>query len=192
MSKFYKQIDPNLREFIEKQKMFFVATAPEKGRINISPKGLDSFEILSPNQVAYLDMTGSGNETSAHLKQNGRITLMFCAFEGEPNILRLYGTGRAVTAVSPDWEDYITLFDSPPIGTRQVMVIEVDDVQTACGFGVPLYEFQGQRDDLTNHFERVGDKGTKDYQDRKNTVSIDGLEPFPLRGSKLSGEFKLR
>ena len=191
MSKFYKQIETNLRTFLEKQKMFFVATAPEKGRINISPKGLDSFKVLSPNQVAYLDMTGSGNETSAHMKQNGRITLMFCAFEGEPNILRLYGNGRAVTAVSPDWEEFISLFDTVPTGTRQVMVVDIEEVQTACGFGVPLYDYLGDRDDLTNHFERIGDKGTKEYQDRKNTVSIDGLETFPLRGSKLSGDFKL-
>jgi hypothetical protein len=191
MSQFFPSIGDKHKEFIEKQHLFFVASAPDSGRVNLSPKGLDCFKIIGPNQVAYLDMTGSGNETSAHMRQNGRITVMFCAFEDSPLILRLYGKGRAVTAVSSDWEEYIALFE-PPVGTRQVMVIEVEQVQTACGFGVPLYDYQGDRETLPDYWKHQGEEGTKQYQDQNNARSIDGLEPYPLRGSKLSGQFKMR
>ncbi|MCW9035900.1 MAG: pyridoxamine 5'-phosphate oxidase family protein [Rhodospirillales bacterium] len=191
MTKFADKIESNHQTFMAKQQMFFIATAPDKGRVNLSPKGLDCFKVISPNRVVYRDLTGSGNETSAHLNQNGRITIMFCAFEGNPLILRLYGMGHAVTAVSPDWEEYTALFGDQPTGIRQFMVIDVESVQSSCGFGVPLYEYQGERDNLTNYLEKIGDDGAKEFQDKNNTVSIDGLEPFPLRGSKLSGEFKL-
>ncbi len=135
----YEQISERLRRFIEEQQMFFVGTAAPDGRVNVSPKGLDSLRVLGPNRVAWLNGTGSGNETAAHLLRNPRITVMFCAFEGKPLILRLYGTARAVHEGDADWDDLAGQF--PPMrGARNVFDVAVDLVQTSCGFGVPLYE----------------------------------------------------
>ncbi|MBD2307070.1 pyridoxamine 5'-phosphate oxidase family protein [Chroococcidiopsis sp. FACHB-1243] len=186
MAKVFDRITDELQAFIANQHIFFVATAPisSTGHINVSPKGLDSFRILSPNRVAYLDLTGSGNETSAHLQENGRITLMFCAFQGSPSILRLYGTGYTVLPNNPEWDSLHSLFPPTP-GTRQIVVAEIDRVQTSCGFGVPLYEHQGERDILIEWAHKKGEQGLQDYQKQKNLVSIDGL-PTPLAAKEPS------
>ncbi len=180
MAKVFDHISDELQDWIAAQQMFFVATAPlsSNGHINLSPKGLDSFRVLSPNRVAYLDLTGSGNETSAHLEENQRITLMFCAFVGKPLILRLYGRGQTILPDSAEWLVFSSLF--PPLpGARQVIVAEIDRVQTSCGTAVPLYDYQGQRDALVNWAIKKGETGLQDYWYEKNRVSIDGL-PTPL------------
>jgi len=180
MAKFYQSISDDLQVFIRAQKMFFVGSAPsEDGHVNISPKGMDSLRILAPNQVAYLDLTGSGNETSAHIQQNGRVTIMFCAFDGAPNIVRLYGDGEVILPDTPDWDrlsPHFTLY----VGARQIIVINVTLVQTSCGFAVPLYDFVDQRETLVKWAETKGEDGLEHYQSTKNFNSIDGL-PTPLK-----------
>lgn len=177
MAKFYDEIDPNLQKFIEKQHMFFVASAPlsGEGHVNLSPKGLDCFRVLSPNRVAYMDLIGSGNETSAHMRENGRITFMFCAFEGAPNILRLYGRGRTVVPGQPDWDELsqnFTIYSS----TRQLIVAEIYKVQTSCGYGVPLFEYQGERDQHFKWADHMGEEKLETYKQEKNWCSLDGLD----------------
>ena len=176
MAKVFDSITADLQRFIQAQHIFFVATAPlaADGHVNLSPKGLNSFRILSPNQVAYLDVTGSGNETSAHLQENGRITFMFCAFQEPPSILRLYGKGRTVLPDTSDWPALYALFTPIP-GTRQVIIADIDRVQTSCGMGVPLYEPVGQRESLVKWADKKGKEGLHEYQQQKNAVSIDGL-----------------
>ncbi len=176
MAKIFDCITEELQNFIGAQHLFFVATAPlnPAAHINLSPKGLESLCILSPHQVAYLDLTGSGNETSAHLQENGRITLMFCAFQDPPCILRLYGQGRTVLPAHSEWTALLALF-SPIPGVRQIIVVDVERVQTSCGFGVPLYQYEGQRTTLTQWAERKGKPGLNVYQQKNNLVSIDGL-----------------
>lgn len=176
MAKFSTSIQPHHKEFIEHQKMFFVATAPlsGSGHINLSPKGLDSFVVLSPEKVAYMDLTGSGNETSAHILENGRITFMFCAFDGPPNILRLYGTGYTVLPGHPEWDDLASRFTLHP-AVRQFIVSDVQSVQTSCGYSVPLYDYTGERDHADKWAEKKGADGLVAYRAEKNQVSIDGL-----------------
>ena len=183
MAAWYDEITEPLQEFIRAQRMFFVASAPlsAEGHVNLSPKGLDSFCILTPHRVAYLDLTGSGNETSAHLLENGRITLMFCAFEGPPRILRLYGTGRPIRPDHPDWGELAAHFTLHE-GTRQIIVADIEQVQTSCGYAVPLYEYQGQRDTLIRWAQAKGEDGVRQYWQDKNTCSIDGL-PTSVRAS---------
>lgn len=176
MGKLQDCIAPAHAEFIEKQHIFFVATAPlsANGRINLSPKGLDCFRVLSENKVAYMDLISSGNETSAHTLENGRITIMFCSFEGSPNILRLYGKGFAVLPGTEDWKKYSPRFKLYP-STRQIIVADIDLVQTSCGFGVPLFNYAGERD---IHFEwaaKKGEEGLREYVHEKNRISLDGL-----------------
>ncbi|MFN6566268.1 pyridoxamine 5'-phosphate oxidase family protein [Dendronalium sp. ChiSLP03b] len=180
MAKLFDCITDELQKFIATQHLFFVGSAPlsPTGHVNLSPKGLDCFRILSPNQVAYLDLTGSGNETSAHLQENGRITLMFCAFEEPPCILRLYGQGHTILPSSPEWNSLYSLFSQIP-GTRQIIVADIEKVQTSCGYGVPLYKYQGQRQTIVNWAKNKGEQGVRDYQQQKNLVSLDGL-PTPL------------
>ena len=180
MGKLHDSILDEHRRFIEAQRMFFVATAPRAptGHINLSPKGLDCFRILSPKRVAYLDLTGSGNETSAHLHENGRITLMFCAFEGAALILRIYGRGRTVLPGSADWDEMIIHFPAYP-GVRQIIDVEVFQVGTSCGNGVPLYDFVGQRDKMITWAANTGEEQMEAYRQRLNRRSIDGL-PTPL------------
>lgn len=178
MAKFYDAITDKQNAFITEQKMFFVASAPNEGRINLSPKGMDSFRVLGPNRVAYLDLTGSGNETSAHLRQNGRITVMFCALEGPPNIVRLFGHGHVVTQNMMDWDDLSALFPNHT-GTRQIMVIEVEQSQDSCGMSVPHYEFKDERDALVRHWDKQGPEKVQEFWGR-NAHSIDGLEAYPL------------
>ncbi len=176
MARTYPTITDELRAFIEAQQLFFVATAPlaADGHVNVSPKGLDCLRVLGPLRVAYLDLTGSGNETSAHLRENGRVTLMFCAFQGPPRILRLYGTGTTVLPGSPTWAELRPLFPDHP-GARQIIVADVTRVQTSCGFGVPLYDYAGQRETLLRYAETKGEQGLEDYRRQQNARSIDGL-----------------
>ena len=157
--------------------MFFVATCPieQSGSINLSPKGLDCFRVLSPNKVGYLDLTGSGNETAAHITQNGRITFMFCAFEGAPNILRLYGKGRVVLPGSQEWDTLFPLFTPLP-GARQIIIGDVHRTQDSCGFAVPFMNYEGERNQLTNWAEKMGPEKLVTYRQEKNTASIDGIE----------------
>jgi hypothetical protein len=175
MGKFFQQLTPAHREFIAQQKLYFIATAADQGRVNVSPKGYDSFRVLSPSRVGYLDLTGSGAETAAHLAQNGRATVMFCAFEGAPLILRIYGRGSSVQPYNETWTQLRPLFGPPLAGERQLVIIEVDSVQTSCGFGIPLFEHAGDRDTLIDWAEKKGPAGVAAYQAEKNAVSIDGL-----------------
>lgn len=174
MAKFYPALDDNLKAFIAKQHLFFVATATQDGRINLSPKGLDSLRVPDDKRVAYLDLTGSGNETAAHLLADGRITLMFCAFEGDHLILRLYGQGRAIKPGDPEWATLAPLFPALP-GTRQIILLDIESLQTSCGAGVPLYAYTGEREALPRWLEKKGEQGVRDYQHEKNRISIDGL-----------------
>lgn len=173
MAKFYSELTQTLQSFIQQQQIFFTASAPSQGRINLSPKGMNTFRCLGPNRVAYLDLTGSGNETSAHIAENGRLTIMFCSFAGHPLILRLYGQGEVIRPRDRTWSDWIQAFHPLP-GTRQIVVLHIESVQTSCGFGVPLYEYQGDRDQLTNWATQKGTAGLQEYQAQKNQVSIDG------------------
>ncbi|MBW4420335.1 MAG: pyridoxamine 5'-phosphate oxidase family protein [Myxacorys californica WJT36-NPBG1] len=174
MAKFYPELTESLQQFIAQQHLFFTATAPTEGRINLSPKGIDTFRILNPQAVAYLDLTGSGNESSAHLIENGRMTIMFCSFQGAPLILRLYGRGQVIYPRDVAWQELASLF--PPIpGTRQIIKLAVELVQTSCGAGVPLYDFVTDRDTIIDWAIRKGKDGLQDYWHAKNQVSIDGL-----------------
>lgn len=181
MGKKTEVITPELARFIREQPMFFVATAPlaESGHVNLSPKGLDTFRILSPSRVAYLDLTGSGNETAAHLQENGRITFMFCSFGKSPMILRLYGKGRVVLPGSSAWAEVVGHF-SPLPGARQVILAAVGLVQTSCGFGVPRMKQGEQRETLLRWAEAKGEEGLRLYRAEKNARSLDGL-PAPGR-----------
>ena len=175
MGKVFEAIDESHAAFIASQRLFFVATAPrEGGHINLSPKGLDSLRVLGPHRVAYADFTGSGVETIAHLRDDGRIVLMFCAFEGSPKILRLYGTGRVI---EPHHESFEKLLERFPktIPVRSIIVVEVDRVADACGFGVPLYEYRGERRQLGDWADRKGAEALDVYRHDKNAESIDGL-----------------
>ena len=174
MARFYTELDEKLQAFISEQKIFFTATVPREGRINLSPKGLDAFRCLDSKTVAFLNLTGSGNETAAHLLENGRITFMFCSFSKNPLILRIYGRGRSVHPGDEEWETLIAHFEAVP-GVRQIVVADVDSVQTSCGSGVPLYNFQGERDSLLLSAERKGEAGMAEYREANNRVSIDGL-----------------
>lgn len=175
MAKKLDNITPELQTFIQNQKIYFVATAAGSGHINLSPKGMDSFRILDPNRVMWLNVTGSGNETAAHLLENDRITIMFCAFEEKPLILRLYGYGKAYHQHDPEWNDYLNLFPSLP-GARQLIDIKVDIVQTSCGMAVPFMDYNHEREESNKWAQKKGDDGIHKYWQEKNTVSLDGIE----------------
>jgi hypothetical protein len=180
MAKFFERLSPELIEFINRQNLFFIATAPPlaEGRINLSPKGMDTFRVLSDDTVAYLDLTGSGNETAAHLRHDPhhRVTVMFCSFDAKPLILRLYGRGEVVRPRDPAWQDLSRHFPSFP-GTRQVIVVKIQSGQTSCGFGVPVYELKNDDRTLMREWaEKKRDAGIRQYWADKNTRSIDGLE----------------
>jgi hypothetical protein len=174
MAKFYSDIDASLQNFIKEQKIFFTATAPQKGRINLSPKGIDTFRCIDNKTVAYLDLTGSGNETSAHLNEDSRMTIMFCSFSDNPLILRLYGQGKVIRPRDKEWQTFYSLFKPLP-GERQIIVLEVDSAQTSCGFGVPVYEFKEERKTLIEWANKKGEQGIYEYWEAKNLKSIDGL-----------------
>jgi hypothetical protein len=184
MGKGYEQLDQALVRFIERQHVFFVGTAPDSpdGHLNLSPKGLDTFRILGLMAVAYLDLTGSGIETVAHLRQNGRITIMFCAFEGKPLILRLYGRGRVVEPGDAEWDDLIARFPEYP-GARSVVVVALERIADSCGFAVPLYEYRGERSQLIDYAQKKGPEELERYKAQKNRTSIDGIAGLRSAGS---------
>ena len=174
MAKFYDRITPELQTFLEAQHIFFVATAPKDGRVNLSPKGMDALRVINESEIAYLDLTGSGNETAAHLLEDSRITLMLCSFTEKPLILRLYGQGEAIRPRDAAWQEYLALF--PAIaGTRQIVRVKVESVQTSCGLAVPFYEFSSDRPSLKEWAEKKGEEGVYAYWQEKNQHSIDGL-----------------
>ncbi len=181
MGKQFERIEPAHREFIEKQQIFFNASATAEGRVNVSPRDVASLRVLDENGVVYLDQTGSGNETAAHLRENGqadgRLTLMFCAFEGAPLVLRLYGRGRILRRGSSEYAAMLAAefrgVETP--GARQMVLLKVESVQTSCGYGVPLFEYVGERTTLTRWAESKGESGLEEYWRQKNMRSIDGL-----------------
>ncbi len=173
MSEFFDALNDDHRAFIAKQPVFFVATAAEGARINLSPKGMDCFRVLTPNQVGYLDVGGSGNETHAHLAANGRITLMFCAFDRPALIFRIYGRGRAILPQDGDWADVRRHFKPLP-GARQIFLIDVDSIQTSCGWGVPFMAFERERQTLSK-YHAAEDPLVRIEKVRGRIKSIDGL-----------------
>jgi len=178
MGKKYAEISDKHIAFIERQQMFFVATATTDSRINVSPKGMDSLRVLGSNRIIWLNLTGSGNETAAHLQSDARMTMMFCAFEGDPKILRLYGSARMILPSDDAWEGLYAHFEPQP-GARQIFDMSVDLVHTSCGFGVPLYEFIGDRGMLKVWTEKKGESGIRNYWRDRNSISLDG-DPIPI------------
>lgn len=174
MGKQFEAMSDRHVEFIAAQKMFFVGTATADSRVNVSPKGMDAFRVLGPNRVAWLNVTGSGNETSAHVQRAPRMTIMFCAFDGPPMILRLYGTAEVIHPVDPAWAELCPRF-APLPGARQIFDVAVDLVQTSCGMAVPLMSYVEDRPLLSDWAVRQGAEGVKRYWAEKNQHSIDGL-----------------
>jgi hypothetical protein len=180
LGKVLERIDDRLRAFIDAQHVFFVGTAPTgpAGHVNVSPKGLtDTFAVVDDHTVAYLDLTASGAETIAHLRQNGRIVVMFCSFERSPNVVRLHGRGRVVSLYDPSWARWAALFPENP-AARAVVVVDVTRVSTSCGFALPIMEHVEERDVLTDNMRRRGPEGIRRYRRTKNAVSIDGLPAY--------------
>ncbi len=169
----YQSISEKLASFIKKQKIYFIATATEQGKVNLSPKGMDSFRVLAPNRVMWLNFTGSGNETAAHLLKSNRITIMFCSFDTKPLILRLYGTAKSIHPKDEDWAKCISLFPEQN-GGRQLVDVHVEMVQTSCGFAVPFMDYKGERNTLQKWAIKKGEEGIKEYWLEKNRVSLDG------------------
>lgn len=174
MAKLYPVLNKAHRAFIAQQHLFFVATAAPQGRINLSPKGGDSLRVLGPDRLIWLNLTGSGNETAAHLLADPRMTLMFCAFEGDPLILRLYGQAHPIHPGDSEWTALYGHF-SPDPGARQIIDLQIQQVQTSCGFGVPLFDYRGERVLLRDWSEKKGADGIRDYWAKKNRTSLDGL-----------------
>jgi len=169
----YAEISDKQKQFIEDQKLFFVGTATADSRVNISPKGMDTLRVLGKNRVVWLNVTGSGNETSAHVQENPRMTIMFAAFTGKPKILRLYGNAKVIHKNDPEWNELRTLFNPIP-GARQIFDLTVDLVQRSCGMAVPYFDYIEEREQLNQWFSKKGDSGVKDYWLEKNQVSLDG------------------
>ncbi len=183
MGKVHDRIDERLREFIESQHIYFVATAPTGpgGHVNVSPKGhADTFAVLDPQRVGYLDLTGSGAETVAHLRENGRVTIMFCAFDGPPDVVRLHGRGRVVLPHDDEFAELLAHF-KPRRGQRAIVVVDVDRVSTSCGFAVPLFDHRGDRDLLEKWSDRKSDADLDVYHRTRNAESIDGLPALEVR-----------
>jgi hypothetical protein len=182
MGKQFSQLDPVYCDFIRRQRIFFTASAAEQGRVNVSPKDAASLRILGSNAVAYMDRTGSGNETSAHLLANGRLALMFCAFEGPPLILRLYGQGRVLHRGGREYNSLLaSAFDGVEVpGARHIIALDIEMVQTSCGMGVPLFDYVEERRSLDRWAEAKGEEALREYRIQKNSRSIDGF-PTGLR-----------
>jgi len=170
----YSEISADLQAFIYDQKIFFVGTATADSRVNISPKGMNSLKVINENRVAWLNVTGSGNETSAHIQQNSRMTVMFVAFDGMPMILRLYGKAKVIHTNDPEWQSLISLFE-PIAGARQIFDLTVELVQTSCGMAVPFFDFVKERQQLKDWAVKKGNKGLKEYWQTKNQQSIDDI-----------------
>jgi hypothetical protein len=175
MGKQFSEISPELQNFIKDQNIFFVGTAAEDGRVNVSPKGHNSLKVLNSNKLVWLNLTGSGNETAAHLLKNSRMTIMFCAFEGKPMILRLYGHAKIYHERDNEFHNYIDLFEKNT-GSRQIIELNIDLVQTSCGFSVPFMDFKEERGMLNAWSEKQGKARIEAYWQEKNTKSIDGFE----------------
>jgi len=173
MGQRFTELSDKLIEFIAEQKLFFVGTATADSRVNISPKGMDSFRVLNPNRVIWLSVTGSGNETSAHIQEDGRMTVMFCAFTGKPMILRLYGQARVIHHYDAEWNELFAYFPTIP-GARQVFDMHVDLVQTSCGMAVPYFDYVEEREQLTTWATKQGEAGIHNYWQKKNQTSLDG------------------
>ena len=181
MGKVFSAIDDKLREWITRQRLFFTATAPlaGEGLVNCSPKGYDAFRILDPTTVAYLDLTGSGVETIAHLRENGRITIMFCAFEGGPRIVRLYGRGDVLELGTPAFDELMAHF-TPMEGMRSIIRVHLTRIADSCGFSVPYYEYKGERETLLQYAAKEGEDGMAVYRQKNNVRSLDGLPGLDL------------
>ena len=175
MANFFDKLDDNMKEFILKQQIFFVATAPKEGKINLSPKGLDGLKIINNNKLLWLNYFGSGNETAAHLLEDDRMTLMMCAYEGEPKILRIYAKVNVIQEKDAIWNEYISQFENIH-GARQVFELNIESINDSCGWGVPLYQYQGQRDKLTNYFDNSTKEDHLAYMKKNNQLSFDGKE----------------
>ncbi|MEM7672245.1 MAG: pyridoxamine 5'-phosphate oxidase family protein [Verrucomicrobiota bacterium] len=180
MAKTFELISDELKAWVSAQPMFFVASAPidAAGLVNCSPKGLDSLRILGPKTVAYLDLTGSGAETAAHVRENGRLVIMLCAFSGPPRIVRFHGTARAVFPGDSEWDEVSSAFSDTP-GARAIFVLEAKRISDSCGYAVPEMDYKGQRDTLIKWAERKGSDGIERYQNEKNAQSLDGLPAVP-------------
>lgn len=174
MGKQYEALSERLIEFISEQKIFFVGTATADSRVNVSPKGMDSLRVLNSKRVIWLNVTGSGNETSAHVQQDPRMTIMFCALEGPPLILRIYGKARVLHKNDHEWEELFAHFDPLP-GARQIFDLTIELVQTSCGMAVPYYSFTGERELLSDWARKKGDDGLEQYWEEKNQSSIDNI-----------------
>ena len=172
MGQRYTDISEKLQQFIEAQNMFFVGTAAADGRVNISPKGMDALRVLDKNRVIWLNVTGSGNETSAHVQENPRMTIMFAAFAGSPMILRLYGTAKVIHINDAEWQTLYSLLE-PIGGARQIFDVNIDLVQTSCGMAVPLYDYVEQREQLNDWAIKKGKTGLTEYWQEKNQLSLD-------------------
>jgi hypothetical protein len=173
MGRQFEDLPDRLAGFIAEQKIFFVATATADSRVNLSPKGMESLRILGPRRAIWLNVTGSGNETAAHVRTHPRMTVMFCAFQGPPMILRLYGTARAVHPYDPDWGELYGHFTPLP-GARQIFDLAIDLVQTSCGMAVPFMAYEGEREQLNVWAQAKGEEGIEAYWAEKNQVSLDG------------------
>lgn len=175
MAEQYDKLDDKHIQFIQQQHIYFVGTAGAQGLVNVSPKGMDSLRIIDQSTVAWLNLTGSGNETAAHVLENGRMTIMFCSFDKQPLILRLYGQAIATHPRDERWAELSVLFPEYA-GARQIFTLDVDMVQTSCGYAVPYYELQGERPTLEKWAENHGASGVRDYWKEKNTRSLDGKD----------------
>jgi len=184
MGKQFKELTGKHQEFISEQKMFFVGTAASTGKVNISPKGMDSFRILNAKEVVWLNFTGSGNETSAHVQESPRMTIMFCAFTGRPEILRLYGQAQVLHQADDAWSKYFDLFPKA-LGARQIFTLDIELVQSSCGYAVPLYDYEEDRAVLKDWAENKGPEGIQEYWVENNQVSLDGTETNIKRLSKI-------
>ncbi len=175
MGKRFNEISSELEDFILEQKIFFVGTAAKEGRVNISPKGMDTFRVIEPNRIVWLNLTGDGNETAAHLLKNSRMTILFCSFDKKPLILRLYGDAKIYHVQDEQYDKYIDLF--PKIaGSRQIIEMELDLVRMSCGHAVPFMDFKEERTQLKSWAEKKGEEGIKEYWKEKNTTSIDNID----------------
>ena len=185
MAKQFEALNSDRRNFIQRQNIFFVSSATANSRVNISPREISALRIVDDHSVIYLDRTGSGNETAAHMRADGRLTLMFCAFSGLPQIMRLYGTGTSIGWENTEFEDLISQYYAgvTPLGTRQIMRLKFDLVQTSCGYGVPLFDYKGERSAIENWHDNKGPDGIKSYWAQKNLSSMDGL-PTGLKLNK--------
>jgi len=175
MGQKFTELSEKVTTFIKEQNIYFVATAAADGRVNVSPKGLDSLRVVNKNRVVWLNVTGSGNETAAHVEESGRMTIMFCSFTGPPLVVRLYGTAKVVHLSDPEWSELYACFDPLP-GARQIFDLSIDLVHTSCGMAVPYFDFAGEREELTAWAEKKGPEGLRKYWREKNRTTIDGKE----------------